>query len=398
MTLSRTAFERAVRRLDGDDARRLVAGLLDARGHRTSIDGPVVTATRGRRGASESGAGNVGDPAEATDSTRFLIVDGLRTVVAGGTGLGRGIDVVVITGGPVAGAAGAALGPAGRGGPGGPTVLDPGTLYEWFAYGIDAESRAALAEAYLDATDPSAFERGRSALVDALGGASVRPGRLSTPSGRAAGAGLIGLLALLALVAATVGPGLLASTGQTAGGVGGTSTPQLTPAPAAITSVPRTTDPGLVLPESCPKPPLDAHPASLRPGVIRTASADGLEGWRLLVTQNITEYDFDPNDQQLGPVPEVRHVAVFETQAGAQLRLGLDRWESPDRAGAAIARGGSWSLGIPWGTYGAWVEWQSEDGRRESAARELLAAVRTPGGVGLGGECVSALLTANGTA
>lgn len=396
MTLSQAAFERAVRRLHGEDAREFVAGLLDARGYRTTVDGPVVIARRETGGSGEStGTGGGGGPEGTEESIRFRVVDGLRAVLAVGPSVRA--DAVVVTGGPLVAAVGAVVARPGPKATDGPALLGAGTLYEWFAYAVDTETRAALAGAYLDATEPSTLERGRSALGDALDDATTRLGRLPRPSGRTAG---VVLLALLALVAVTTAGqmGLLTSTGRTALDDGGTPTPRLTAVPAAVASTPDTPD-GPPLPDACPSPPPDAHPASLRPGVIRTASADGLEGWRLLVTQNITEYEFDPNDQQLGPVPEVRHVAVFETQTGARLRLGLDRWESPALAETVVARGGPWSLGFPWGTYGVWVELQSGGERGESAARELLAAVRTPGGVGLGGACVSALATAtNATA
>lgn len=396
MTLSQPAFERAVRRLDGEASRGFVADLLSARGYRTTLDGPVVTAAKGRGESSEPGdAERVAGPEGAVEPIRFLVVDGLRAVAA--AGLSVRADAVVVTAGSVtATAVGSVV--RGRSGAGTerPLVRGTGDLYEWFAYAVDGEARTGLAERYLDATGPSALERGRSALAGVFGRAAARLRRLPVPSTRSTGVVLLALLALLA--ATTAAPaGLLASTGQTVTG-GDTPTPQLTPVTAADTPAPSTTAPGSVLPESCPRPPLGAHPASLRPGVIRTASEDGLEGWRLLVTQNITEYEFDPNDQQLGPVPEVRHLAVFETQAGARLRLGLDRWESPARAETVIARGGPWSLAFPWGAYGVWVEWQAASEGGDPAAEQLLAAVTTPDGVGLGGECVSALVAASANA
>ncbi len=401
MTLQRAAFERAVRRLDGDDTRGFVADLLDARGYRTSIEGPVVTATKGARTTEEDLSNSrarpmdverAESPVDAGDTMRFLIVDGLRTVAA--VGRTPRIDAVVVTGGPLAATVGSIVRAGVPVPDDGPGVVGIDTLYEWFAYAVDAETRAALAATYLDATEPSAFERVWSGLLEAFGGAVTRSGRVPRPSGRTVAVILLAALALLAT--ATAGPaGLLSSTGQTVDDGGDTPTPRLTPVPTAAAAASGTPASAVVLPESCPPAPTGAHPASLRPEVITTASADGLEGWRLLATQNISEYDFDPNDQQLGPVPEMRHLAVFETQAGVRLRLGLDRWESPARAETAIARSGAWSLAFPWGAYGVWVERQPTNERSGPAARQLLAAVRTPDGVGLGGACVSELLSAS---
>lgn len=406
MTLHRAAFERAVRRLDGDDARGFVADLLDARGYRTSVEGPVVTATketgdgRGARvpnsRATPVDVERTGSTVDAGDPTRLLVVDGLRAVAA--VARAPRIDAVVVTGGPLAATVGSIVRGGGPTPDDGPDVVGIDTLYEWFAYAVDAEARAALAATYLDATEPSAFERGWSGLAGAFDRAVTRSGRVPRPSGRSVAVVLLAALALLAT--ATAGPaGLLSSTGEPVDDGGDTPTPRLTAVPTDAAVASGTPASAVVLPEACPPAPRNAHPASLRPGVITTASADGLEGWRLLATQNISQHDFDPNDQRLGLVPEMRHVAVFETQAGVQLRLGLDRWESPARAETAIERGGPWSLAFPWGAYGVWVERRSANERSELASRQLLAAVRTPGGVGLGGACVSELLSAspNGT-
>jgi len=130
--------------------------------------------------------------------------------------------------------------------------------------------------------------------------------------------------------------------------------------------------------------------------VRQTATATGLDGWRLLLAGNTTEYEFDPNDQQAGVVPEVRHLAAFEAPGGATVRLGADRWQSPARAEAA-ARDGLRGLGLAWGTYTVWVEWFPAGATNEAAAADLLAAVRRPDGTGLGTDCVTAIATAPGT-
>jgi len=375
MTLPRAAFERAVRRLDGPRARGFVADLLEARGHRTTVEGRVVTATGGPGG-----------------STRLLVVDGVRSLGAVGVGRdpGRAVDAVVVTGGFLAASTGRLVARArvraySTGFP--PPVLGSGTLYEWFAYAVGAEARSSLADRYLDATGPTALGRGRAAFADAVGTAA---GRLGLPSRRVGGVVLVALLALAVAVAAgpaeplvTVDPGAAGDAGSSASAV--TAVP--------VTATPATTGAGADLPEACPPPPFETHPASLRPGVIRTASADGLEGWRLLATQNISETQFDPNDQRADAVPEIRHIAVFETSAGARLRLVLDRWESVARAERAIAEGGAWTLGLRWGTYTAGVEWNTRETGGDASVRQLLAAVTTAEGVQLGGACVSELAT-----
>jgi len=378
MTLPQAAVERAVRRLDGPDARGFVADLLEARGHRTTVEGRVVTATGGSGG-----------------STRLLVVDGVRSVgaIGVGRGSGRAVDAIVVTEGLLAAPVGrfvARIRPRATGDH--PVVLGPGTLYEWFAYAVGAEARSALADRYLDATEPTAFGRGRAAFADAVGAAVGRP---CFRSRRAGGVVLVALLALV--VAAAAGPvGPLVTVGPGAAGDAGSSA-AVTAVPVTVTPAPATTEAGADLPEACPSPPLEVHPASLRPGVVRTASADGLEGWRLLATQNISESQFDPNDQRADVVPEIRHLAVFETSAGVRLRLVLDRWESVTRAERAIAEGGAWTLGLRWGAYTAGVERNTADAGGDASARQLLAAVTTAEGVRLGGACVSALATGSAT-
>lgn len=380
MTLSKAAFERAVGRLDGDAARRFVADLLSARGYTTAVEGSVVVAT------SDSGT-----------SMRVLVVDGLRDATVA-THEPRA-DIVLSTGGTSADLLRSVVVRRARGGENRPTVLGVETLYEWFAYAVDGETRTALGDRYLGATEPSVFERAWMGVV--AGGSRAAEGleRLPVPTRATVGVVVVALLALVAVT--TAGPlpafGPTSSSVSAPDGRASVTTPGITSVPVTVTPGPTPTDAGAPLPETCPPAPVDAHPASLRPGVIRTASDHGLDGWSLLITQNISQFEFDPNDQQLGLLPEERHVAVFETSGGMQFRLGLDRWESPAGAEAAVARGGTWDIGFPWGTYAVWVEWQSEAEGRESTARRLLAAVRTPGGVKLGGACVSALARATNT-
>lgn len=372
MTLSRAAFERGVRRLDGPAARGFVSDLLGARGYGTTVEGQVVTATSDTKG-----------------SMRLLVVADGRSLVT--VGRARSFDTVLVTGGPTAAAVGSvAVRAAGRDDR--PAVLGAGTLYEWFTYAVDPEVRAALADRYLDATAPTALGRVLAAVADSLPGEVAWLGRGQVPSGRTAV--VVVLVALLAVVAAaTAGP--LGAFGPTAtphavtGDDDDGETAGITAVPATVTRTPTTMESGGPVPDACPQPPVDAHPASLRPGVIQTASTSGLEGWRVLVTQNLSEYEFDPNDQRARVVPEQQHVVVFETPDRATVRLGIDRWDSPARAEAAVARGGPWELGVPWGAYVLWAE--SHADRSEWMVRQVLAAVETPGGTRLGGACVSAL-------
>lgn len=379
MTLAREAFERALRRLDGAEARAFVADLLGARGYRTTVDGSVVTATDGPAG-----------------SIRLFVVADWRTLTDARDD--RPVDVVVITGGAVVATAGSFVVRRVDGNVR-PVVRGPELLYEWFAFAVDSEARARLTDRYLGATERTVAGRAWRGLAAARPVAVARSGRRPIPTGRIAVVVLVAMFVVVA--AATAGPLAALDPGvptqaTTDGDVAG-GTPELTSVPLPRTSAPTTTDPGPPLPDVCPSPPVDAHPASLRPGVIRTASASGLEGWDLLITQNLTEYQFDPNDQQSGSVPEVRHIAVYEIPEKVQFRLGLDRWQSPAMARTAIDRGGAWMLGFPWGHYAVWVEWQHRGVDVEPSARELLAAVRTPGGVKLGGACVSTLLTGSTT-
>lgn len=386
MTLSRVAFRRALRRLDGADARAFVADLLGARGYRTTVERGLVTATDGP-----------GDP------VRLLVVADGRPPSGALTGRDRPVDTLVVTGGPLTAMAGA-LAARTSGGGGRPAVRGPGLLYEWYAFAVADDQRRALTERYLGATEPTAVGRLWTAVVGSRSGAALLA-RLPD-SGRVVMVGLVVLFAVAVGAAATAGPleafGPVDPSRSTLGD-DPERTPGLTsvPVPPTAAPTPTATEVGATVPDVCPTPPDDAHPASLRPGVIRTASTGGLEGWHLLATQNITEFQFDPNDQQLRPVPEVRHVAVYETPGGGQYRLGLDRWESPEAAEAAISRGGPWTLGVAWGRYTAWTEWQSRADEPDALAQQLLGSVKTPDGVRFGGSCVSALLsgtTTDGTA
>ena len=388
MTLEQSAFERAFRRLDGDTAREFVADLLEARGYRTTVDGRTVVATADAKGPVRV---LVGGPRAAGRR---------RTPTTGGGPL---VDAVVVTGGPLSRLLRSVLVRVPRVGSDRTTARGLDRLYEWFAYAVDAETRARLEAEYLGATEPSALERSWLLVVGAADATVGRLDRLPTPSRRAAGAVLVALVALVAVTAAGPG-GLLASTGATGStgstgwtgsttpgdGAAPTRTPRLTAVPTT-TPVATATPAGPPLPDTCPPAPSGAHPASLRPAVRQTATAGGLDGWRLLVDQNVTKYGFDPNDQQADVVPEIRHIAVFERPGGAQFRLGIDRWASPNDAARSIARGGPWGLGVLWGSYTAWVEWESGEAGGVTAARQLLASVTTPEGVRLGDACVSAL-------
>jgi len=377
MTLSKAAFERAVGRLDGDDVRGFVADLLAARGYRTAVEGHVVTAT-----------------ADSGTSMRLFVVDGFHDVTAASRGLRA--DTVVSTGGVLAELLRPVVVRRTAAGGGGPTVLGTETLYEWFAYAVDAETRATLEARYLGSTDPSVFERAGTGLVDGVVTATGRLKRLPVPSRATV---VVVLVALFALVAVTTA-GPLAAIGPTSspGSPGSApdveeaaSTPPITSVPVTVTPGPTATASGPPLPDVCPPAPTGAHPASLRPAVRQTATAGGLDGWRLLVDQNVTKYEFDPNDQQADVVPEMRHIVVFERPGGARFRLGIDRWASPNDAARSIARGGPWGLGVLWGSYTAWVEWNSGETGGATAARQLLASVTTPEGVRLGEACVSEL-------
>jgi hypothetical protein len=382
MTLSRVAFERALRRLDGGDARAFVADLLGARGYRTTVERGLVVATDGP-----------GPP------VRLLVVADGRPSPSALTGHTRPVDAVVVTGGPVARAAGA-LAARASGREDRPAVRGPELLYEWYAFAVDDDDRRALAERYLGATEPTTLGRLWTTVVGSRPGAASVGG--VPASGRLAAVLLAVLLAVAVGAAATAGP--LDSFGpvdpsRSTLGDDPERTPGITSVPVPPTAAPTATatEVGATVPDVCPTPPDDAHPASLRPGVIRTASTGGLEGWHLLATQNLTEFQFDPNDQQLRAIPEVRHVAVYGTPGGGQYRLGLDRWESSEAAEAAIARGGPWTLGVAWGRYTAWTEWQSRSDEREALAHQLLESVSTPEGVRFGGSCVSVLLSGTAT-
>jgi hypothetical protein len=383
MTLSTAEFRRALGRLDGPEARQFLADLLAARGYRTAVEGRSVIA--------ESPGG---------ETTRLLVVAGTRSLAAAGRG--ATVDTVVTTGGPTADAVASLIARRAARGGDPPARVGPETLREWLVYALGEEERSALTGRYLGATEPSALDRVVGAVAGVpdtlVNGLSAAGG----PSRRTVAVVAVAILAVAAAVAAGgFVPGAPANPPAATDGPGtapgtvspiptGTDTAASTATAASAIQVGGET--GEILPESCPLAPVGAHPAALRPTVIEGVSADGLEGWHLVATQNLTRFDFDPNDQQAGVVPDVRHIAVFEAPTGARFRLGIDRWDSATRARDALRMTGPWNIIFPWGSYTVWLEGNTDETRRASA-EQLLAAVTTAEGVKLGGECVSALLS-----
>lgn len=349
-TESRERFVRALRSLSRPSFSAFVAALWAARGHETSVDesGGVAIDREGRTLRVVAGV-------RGWHVLLVLLVrpDAVDAVVTRGRLAGAAVELVA-------------------GGRPGVAHLDAADLYERFRYGVGDAERVRLWTAHLraGAENPGATVRFDDALRR-----TVSP----VPASVAAAV-------LLVLVAgAAVGPLVESSSDDVASpelddGARSPSTSE-TPTP--------TSTPESDVPSVCPPPPTDAHPAALHPGVIGTASVSGLEGWTILLEQNLT--DFDPNDESSQTVPEIRHIVVYQTPGDRQYRLVLDRWASAERM---VDRSrGSERAPLVWGAYSVAVEPYAVDESDlvASDVRKLLANVQTPGGVRLGYACVDAL-------
>lgn len=257
--------------------------------------------------------------------------------------------------------------------------LDADDLYERSRYGVGDAERARLWDAHLGPgiENPSAAVRLDGAL------------RRATAAVPASVAATVLLLVVAGAVAGPlVGPSPddRASRLATDDGDGEPSAGTETATPTA------TATPAADVPSVCPRPPSEAPPVALRPGVIGVASASGLEGWSVTFEQNTTR--FDRNDEWHGLAPESRHVAVYRSPSERLYRLVIDRWRSADRAaeGQGMGVDPARMTVFVWGRYTVTLQALAEDGSRSDArARQLLAAVTTPDGVSVGSRCVEVL-------
>lgn len=263
-----------------------------------------------------------------------------------------------------------------------------GVLYARFRYGIADAEQDRLCEEHLD-TD---FENSSTAIR--LGDALDRTtGAVPTNALLAAAFVAVAIVALV-VTGAVSGP-FAALPSNEPPSVADTGTTGATVSPADVRTsepTPRETTRAAV-PAACPPPPTDVHPAAIRPGVVRTASTSGLEGWVIEFDGNLT--DFDPNDESNRIAPEVRHLVVYETPSGRQYRLVIDRWQSAERAADRATRveSGSERAPLVWGSYSIVVESYAADAPERTAADigVLLANVQTPDGITIGSRCVDAL-------
>ncbi|QLG27300.1 hypothetical protein HUG10_06950 [Halorarum halophilum] len=370
-------FVLALRSLDGPAFVDFVAALWTARGWRTIVEAP--------------------DRFEATDEagreSSTLRVVGTGAATASFLARPNATDVVV-TRGPVGRAAVHAV-RLFR-----PDVgfehVDASDLYERFAYAIGDADRRRLRERHLraGAEHPTLGARISHGTERARGIPQSRRVRTTLSSRTLAAVAVLLLVVVGATTPLLVGPqfdrGSTSRIGDDVDGGGGaptwtrTGTTTPTPIPAALD-----------LPSACPPPPADAHPVLIRPGVVRTASTSGLEGWQVVLDGNLT--DFDPNDERRSVFPPVRHFIVYESPSGRQYRLSVDRWRSPDRAMAQVQPGeksGADAV-LVWGSYVVTARASADDAPdlARSDVRQLLANLQQPSGVRLGYQCADALTT-----
>lgn len=353
MPISRSDLRNRLRGLSKREYRAFLSALWTARGWEVRDDESGLSV---RRGDEQLRAIVVADP----QSLVRLLSD-------------RSIDMIVLAPG-IWETLGRKLVGMGPGREPTPDVIDSDDVYELLTFAIDSETRRAIQQEFLG--NPTWRLLGRRATDRLLG--PLRTSRATR---------LMGVVLIVSLVAATtVGVPVLLNGGAEQS----QTSPVTTGTPHTETeSVPTASQVGI--PAPCPPPPAGVHPSRLRPAIRPGASAGGLDGWKQLLTQNISRYDFDPNDQTAEVVPEERHIAVYRTPVGSRYRFIADRWESDERAESARATSPG-DIATVWGRYVLAVETGTSTRATSATARELLSSVSLPGGPQLGAKCVARLL------
>lgn len=357
MPTARKDFRRTVRALPREDLHRLVAAVWAARGWETSRGRGHVVARRG------------------DERVRIRVVADLGTLTRLLRQPSSATDIVVVRGRLMTRLVEVLVG-------GGPDddhaveILDGHDLFELITFAIAEDDRASIEGEILS-------RRGRMTTNTVFG----RAADLAAQRTRLTRGALI-VLGILVLVvsAGPAGPLLLEDPSV--------GTPAMVPTATAISTPgtpPLPTVAHVSHPEACPPPPASVHPATLAPSVLDSASSSGLDGWELLITQTISEWQFDPNDQRAHVVPEERHIAIYAAAPDEQYRLVLDRWPTSNRTEQALADNRA-DLAIAWGRYVLAVHGETtEEAASEARAMTLLAGVSSPGGPQLGLRCVTAL-------
>lgn len=365
--LPKPAFERALASLDRDEFVAFVGALWAARGYRTeqgTHPGVVIAThptlpdrvlyvpggdTTGRR---DTGTVELPDGVEQDDVT---------TVVAATTAPGPGDGVT--------------------------DCLDAESLYELAMYAIDRDALADLCRSHFG-------ESPASLAADSARRDDTRPWR-STVTGwaefghspRVAALGVLILSVVLATTLAWVG-------GAGLGTSPGASTPDAGTADAE--SALATTPDGAIVESTCPDPPTGVSARDLGPAL----DSDALDGWRLDGSRVVSIFDLMNRSQEA--TPEESFVGTYVGPDGRAYELRISRWEDPSTArGEAPDRRARWPVWEVWGAYSFGVRGVAPDGTVPStsltrgAARELLAAIETPGGNSLAA-CVDDLVEDRG--
>ena len=374
---TRDAFIRRLRGLNTNTLARFVADLHAARGHETEIpDADDATSTDGERVV-------VRIPRGEYNEVRMLAV---RTFPPSGTFdadavvVGQAIDEERLDDGT--------------------PVVDAAALHRMALYAIDRDQLPALLCRHF----------GVNAFADADDDTARRSFPISFDGRRLAFATVLLFTVVVAAAMTGVGPLARWGAGDAIGGGDAASdgdgqVPEeasVTAAPGSSGIHPESPTAGTFVPPgrgpaACPSPPTNVHPASFQPIPAHTASAFGLDGWRLRTAENVSVYP-GRTERQTPYVPEVRHKAIYEAPSGAVYVLVADRWSSPALAAeVALVLSYPRQVAFAWGPYTFAVTGSAPADERLSnaslrtAATELLAHIRSPTGIAFGEECVKRL-------
>ncbi|WP_336338775.1 hypothetical protein [Haloarcula brevis] len=176
--------------------------------------------------------------------------------------------------------------------------------------------------------------------------------------------------------------------------------PAVTPVSVSQSLFEGQTSNGTLAPSSaaCPRPPTDAHPASLRPVPVDAALSVGLEGWEDVRQLNASTFQ-GPNELTIPWTPDVRHESTYRSPRGTTIILVIDRWsdqQSAAEAGTALAN--NYRTALVWGRYTFAVvfpdspsESSSDSINADVDTNSLLSEIIHPERGKLGSECVDAL-------
>jgi len=348
---TREAFVTRVRRFDQLELTRFVADLYEARGWNVETGDCGKLLVQASRGATdETLAIRI---METSPATR---IDADRVVV-GTTDVERTPDGV--------------------------RIVDAGELHGMALYAIDRERRRKL---LADHFEPGTFDSGRSPLQRIT---AMIPALPSIP--RRAGSVALVVVILFASVA------LVATASFDRSQTPDTDPePTVTPVSVSQSLFEASTDAETETRSSmsCPRPPSDTHPASLRPVPVDAALSVGLEGWDDVRQLNASAFQ-GPNELTIPWTPDVRHESTYRSPRGTTITLIIDRWpdrQSAAKAGDALAN--NYRTALVWGRYTFAVVFPdspSDSTNADVDTDSLLSEIIHPEQGKLGSDCVDVL-------